>query len=81
MCPLPGLRGYRHNLIIERQVPNGAPVDYEALPIDGIAQLWFSGFSASGAALNSSPRHEAIGHAHQFIGEATAFVAKVVTVL
>jgi uncharacterized protein (TIGR02118 family) len=38
---LPGVLGYRQNLITHRESPKGHVVGYEGLPIDGIVELWF----------------------------------------
>jgi uncharacterized protein (TIGR02118 family) len=68
------LRGYRQNLIIERQVPKGMTVGYDRLPIDGIAELWFDSIDALQAEFASSEGQVAVKHARQLIGEATAYL-------
>jgi EthD domain len=38
---MPGGRGYRQNLVVERQAVKGTPCPYDELPIDGVVELWF----------------------------------------
>jgi hypothetical protein len=37
---MPGVSGYRQNVVIARERIKGQPCGYEDLPIDGIVELW-----------------------------------------
>lgn len=73
----PTLLGYRQNLIVSRQSPPGTVAGYDAVPADGIVEMWF----ADEAALQRSFADEAAvrsqTHAHQFIAEITPFLVEV----
>lgn len=71
-----GVRGYRQNLIVGRQVPKGVPVDYEALPIDGIVELWFDNTDSINAAFSSPQGLTLMTHAREFIAEITTFLVE-----
>lgn len=66
--------GYRQNLIIEREVPKGHKVDYDALPIDGIVELWFENPDSINAAFGSPKGVTLMTHAREFIGEISTFL-------
>jgi uncharacterized protein (TIGR02118 family) len=68
------VRGYRQNLIVERQVPKGTPVAYDRFPIDGIAELWFDNIDALEAGFASSEGQLAVTHARELIAEVTVFL-------
>jgi uncharacterized protein (TIGR02118 family) len=76
-----GLRGYRQNLVIGRQVPKGTTVGYEGLPIDGIGESWFDSKDALAAALGSAQGRALVAHARTFVGEVTAFLVEVHTIV
>jgi uncharacterized protein (TIGR02118 family) len=78
---LPGVLGYRQNLITGRQVPKGTPVAYEGLPIDGIVELWFESTDTLNAAFASPAGRETMAHASTFIGEITTFLVEPVMVV
>ncbi|MBK7654470.1 MAG: EthD family reductase [Burkholderiaceae bacterium] len=78
---LPGVLGYRQNLIVGRQSPKGVDVGYEGLPIDGIVELWFSDTDAINAAFGSPIGIETMAHAATFIGEITTFLVDPFTVV
>jgi len=71
-----GVRGYRQNLIVEREVPKGQPVAYEDLPIDGIVELWFDDTASLDAAFASPQGVTLMTHAREFIGEITTFLVE-----
>jgi uncharacterized protein (TIGR02118 family) len=73
---LPGVRGYRQNLIIERQVPKGAPVGYERLPIDGVSELWFDNEGACVAAFASSEGRQMVERARDVIVTFTTYLVE-----
>lgn len=78
---MPGILGYRQNLITSREVPKGVAVGYEGLPIDGIVELWFADTASIDAAFASPAGREAMAHALTFIGEITTFLVEPVTVV
>jgi hypothetical protein len=53
---LPHVDGYLQNLITKRHDPQGREVDYDALPVDGIAELCFADEAAMNAAYSSQAR-------------------------
>ncbi len=73
---LQGVRGYRQNLIIDREVPKGRPVGYDGLPVDGIVELWFDDAAAIDAAFGSPQGLTLMQHAREFIGEITTFIVE-----
>lgn len=73
---MPGVEGYRQNLIVERQVVKGTPCGYDELPIDGIVELWFSDTDSLHAAFASPQGVETMAHAKTFIDEITTFLVE-----
>lgn len=71
-----GVRGYRQNLIIGREVPKGRAVGYDGLPLDGIVELWFDDTTAIDAAFGSPQGLTLMQHAREFIGEITTFIVE-----
>jgi uncharacterized protein (TIGR02118 family) len=73
---LNGVRGYRQNLIVHREVPKATPVGYERLPIDGIVELWFDDAASLDAAFASPQGVTLMTHAREFIAEITTFLVE-----
>lgn len=73
---LPGVLGYRQNLITHRESPKGNVVDYEGLPIDGIVELWFENTETLNAAFASPQGVKTMQHATTFIDEITTFLVE-----
>ena len=71
-----GVQGYRQNLAIAREVPKGTPVGYEALPIDGVVELWFDNPESLDAAFASPEGVTLMAHARTFIAEITTFLVE-----
>lgn len=71
---MPGVGGYRQNVVISRERVKGQPCGYEELPIDGIVELWFENTATLGAAFSSSAGKVTMTHAKSFLSEITAFV-------
>ncbi|HSW16305.1 MAG TPA: EthD domain-containing protein [Ramlibacter sp.] len=71
---MPGVAGYRQNVIIGRERVKGQPCAYEELPIDGIVELWFENADTLNAAFSSAAGQRTMRHAATFIAEITAFV-------
>jgi uncharacterized protein (TIGR02118 family) len=70
---MPGVAGYRQNVVIARERIKGQPCGYDELPIDGIAELWFQDAAALEAAFGSPASRTTMTHAKTFLGEITAF--------
>ena len=70
---MPGIEGYRQNVVIARERVKGQPCDYPALPIDGIVELWFRDARALEAAFGSAAGQETMAHAKTFLEEITVF--------
>lgn len=73
---LPGVLGYRQNLITHRESPKGKVVDYNGLPIDGIVELWFENPDTLTAAFASPQGVQTMQHATEFIDEITTFLVE-----
>ena len=73
---MPGVLGYRQNLIVGRQEPKGVTVDYDAMPIDGVVELWFESLDAIDQAFGSPKGRETMAHAQTFIEEITTFLVE-----
>ncbi len=71
---LPGVLGYRQNLVTHRESPKGNVVQYDALPIDGIVELWFESPESLNAAFASAQGIQTMRHATEFIDEITTFL-------
>lgn len=73
---LPGVLGYRQNLITHRESPKGQGVGYDGVPIDGIVELWFESTEALSAAFASPQGVQTMQHATTFIDEITTFLVE-----
>lgn len=73
---MPGVLGYRQNLVIEREAVKGTPCGYEDLPVDGVVELWFSDPDALNAAFASPEGVRLMAHANSFIDEITTFLVE-----
>lgn len=73
---MPGVHGYRQNLVIGRQAVKGTDCGYEDLPIDGVVELWFSDTASLDAAFASPQGVETMAHAKTFIDEITTFLVE-----
>jgi uncharacterized protein (TIGR02118 family) len=73
---MPGVRGYRQNLVVERQVVKGTLCGYDQLPIDGIVELWFRDTEELGRAFASAQGVTTMTHATTFIDEITTFMVE-----
>jgi uncharacterized protein (TIGR02118 family) len=73
---MPGVHGYRQNLVIERQAVKGTASDYDQLPIDGVVELWFADTESLNAAFASPDGVRTMAHAQTFIDEITTFLVE-----
>ena len=71
---MPGVSAYRQNVVLSRERVKGTPCDYQALPIDGIVELWFETTGTLNAAFASPAGRTTMAHAKTFLSEITAFV-------
>jgi len=78
---MPGIKGYRQNLILGRESPKGVIVGHNEMPIDGIVELWFEDTESINNAFGSDVGRETMAHAATFIGEITTFLVDTVSVV
>jgi uncharacterized protein (TIGR02118 family) len=71
---MPGVSGYRQNVIVERELVKGTACSYDDLPIDGIVELWFETPATLEAAFASPQGQRTMAHAKTFLAEITAFL-------
>ena len=71
---MPGVGGYRQNVVIARERIKGQGCNYDDLPIDGIALLWFENPATLEAAFSSPAGQMTMAHAKTFLAEITAFI-------
>jgi uncharacterized protein (TIGR02118 family) len=72
----PELVGYTQNLIVDREGVPGASSARDAVPADGIVEMWFRDVAGLQAAFASDAAQEAQAHARDFIGEITTFLVE-----
>ncbi len=72
----PNLMGYTQNLVTWRSAGFGQPASYEALPIDGMVELWFRTVDDVEAAFRSPAANVSQAHALSFIAEITTFLVE-----
>ncbi len=72
----PNLMGYTQNLVVERGVGLGQSASYEALPIDGIVEMWFRSVADIETAFRSPAADVSQTHALSFISEITTFLVE-----
>lgn len=73
---MPGVSGYRQNVVVGRERVKGTPCGYDELPIDGIVELWFQDPETLNAAFASPAGQVTMAHAKTFLHEITAFVVQ-----
>lgn len=71
---MPGVSGYRQNVVVTREREKGVPCDYDNLPIDGIVELWFESPTTLQVAFQSEAGQKTMAHAKTFLAEITAFL-------
>ncbi|MDG2570861.1 EthD domain-containing protein, partial [Vibrio parahaemolyticus] len=72
----PNLMGYTQNFVTDRSAALGQAGAYEALPIDGMVELWFRSVADIEAAFRSRAAHVSQTHALSFIEEITTFLVE-----
>ena len=73
---LPQVKAYTQNLIFDRSHGRGMPASYEDLPIDGIAELWFTDVDSLNAGFASDAGKTLMTHATEFIAEISTFLVE-----
>lgn len=73
---MPGVSGYRQNVVVAREFEKGKLCGYTELPIDGIVELWFENTDTLSAAFASPQGQVTMAHARTFLAEITAFVVE-----
>ncbi len=73
---MPGVRGYRQNVVTSRARTKGEWCGYDELPIDGMVELWFETPETLEAAFGSPEGKFTMEHAQTFLGEITAFAVQ-----
>jgi len=73
---MPGVSGYRQNVVFEREFVKGQKCGYDELPIDGIVELWFENPATLDAAFLSPQGRRTMEHAKTFLSEITAFLVE-----
>lgn len=73
---MPGVAGYRQNVIVARELAKGHPCGYDDLPLDGIVELWFEDAPTLEAAFASPAGRVTMDHARCFLQEITAFLVE-----
>lgn len=71
---MPGVSGYRQNVVVQRELVKGQPCSYQELPMDGIVELWFESSETLEAAFASPQGQRTMAHAKTFLAEITAFL-------
>jgi len=72
----PNLMGYTQNLVVDRGVELDRSAPYEAVPIDGIVELWFRSVEDVQTAFRSPAADVSQTHALSFISEITTFLVR-----
>ncbi|MGG4776174.1 EthD family reductase [Paenalcaligenes sp. Me52] len=73
---MPGVKGYRQNVVLRREKVKGQVCAYEQLPIDGVVELWFEDTASVEQAFGSEQGQETMVHAQSFLQEITVFGVK-----
>ena len=77
---LPGLAGYTQNVVLERAA-GGREADFETVPVDGMAELWFRDIEALRVAFASDAARQAESHARGFARTTATWLVEVHAVL
>jgi uncharacterized protein (TIGR02118 family) len=79
---IPGLLGYRQNLVIDRQKNRMADADDGmGLGIDGIVELWFEDVDAIERGFRSDRGKTTMMHAQEFISEISTFMVEATVII
>jgi uncharacterized protein (TIGR02118 family) len=79
---IPGLLGYRQNLVIDRQKNRlGDSDDGMGLGIDGIVELWFEDLDGIERGFRSDRGKTTMMHAQEFISEISTFMVEATVII
>ena len=78
---IPAIAGYTQNLVIRRGPDPDENLPYTALPIDGVAELWFRSTDELREGLYSPAGEALVVHAKGFLGQVTTFEVEVYPVV
>ncbi|MGO4567034.1 EthD family reductase [Rhizobium sp. 2YAF20] len=79
---LPGLLGYRQNIVIDRIADRFNPASHALeVPIDGVVELWFESGEATENAFLSPSGVTAMSHAKEFISEVSTYMVDVTEII
>lgn len=79
---LPGLLGYRQNIVIDRQKDRlKADENGDDIQVDGVVELWFESAAATEEAFRSPRGLTAMSHAQEFLGEISTYMVDVTEVI
>ena len=73
---LPGIRGFRQSLIVEREAPKNNPVGYDRLPLDAVSEIWFDTIDSLEAAFASVKDKLRSAQSPSLLAEATTFLVE-----
>lgn len=73
---LPSLAGHTQNFVFARESSPNVACSYEALPIDGIVELWFRDAAAIEAAFAAPEGRAVLDHAQDVIAEITTYLVE-----
>ncbi|MGF6985245.1 uncharacterized protein (TIGR02118 family) [Paraburkholderia atlantica] len=73
---MPGVKGYRQNAVIQREVQKGTACAYNELPIDGVVEFWFESTDTLQEAFTSAAGVKTMDHAKTFLAGITAFLVE-----
>lgn len=83
---MPGVLGYVQNVVVARAKDNsgksGSPTSpYDALPIDGVVEMWFRDAQTLNHAFSSREGRRTMAHASTFIAEINTYLVDCIRVL
>lgn len=78
---LPGLLGYRQNLVIDRRKNRFDDNDDVRIPIDGVVELWFEDSAAIDHAFRSPRGKTTMMHAEEFIAEISTYMVQTTAIV
>ena len=79
---IPGLLGYRQNLVIDRRKNRFADdEDAAQIPIDGVVELWFEDNDAIDRGFGSPRGKTTMMHAAEFLGEISTYMVQTTAII
>ncbi len=79
---IPGLLGYRQNLVVDRRKNRFADdEDTTQIPIDGVVELWFEDSEAIDRGFRSPRGETTMMHAEEFLGEISTYMVQTTAII